>query len=315
MKQQRGVALITILIMVALATILAATIAKRQMSTTEDTAFLIRQNQSLLYARSAEAFFSEILIQDSKDSQGVDDLQETWAKPLPPFSVDGGTISGVLEDESAKFNLNSLLKSDGTPNPYAKTYFEKLLVRVGLPAELSQAVIDWQDADDETTGAMGAESSYYQGLSNPYLASNNKFRSVEELKMVRGFEGAKYKLIEPYVTASPDITSKININTASSLVISSLDESIDPNSVATVLKNKFSKLEHFNNVGELLAVAPFDNLNKDSKDLANNIFDVKSNYFKAKIEVVFDLRKRQFSSYLFRNSNQVYVYTRSLAPF
>ena len=38
-------------------------------------------------------------------------------------------------------------------------------------------------------------------------------------------------------------------------------------------------------------------------------------YFKAKIEVVFDLRKRQFSSYLFRNSNQVYVYTRSLAPF
>lgn len=28
-------------------------------------------------------------------------------------------------------------------------------MRVGLPAELSQAVIDWQDPDDEPSGPMG----------------------------------------------------------------------------------------------------------------------------------------------------------------
>lgn len=56
-KHQQGVALLTILIMVALATILAASIAKYQNNTMENTAYLMRQNQSLLYAKSAEAFF------------------------------------------------------------------------------------------------------------------------------------------------------------------------------------------------------------------------------------------------------------------
>ncbi len=315
MKQQRGVALITILIMVALATILAATIAKRQMSTTEDTAYLIRQNQSLLYAKSAEAFFSELLIQDSQNAPNVDDLQETWAKPMPPFPVDGGTISGLIVDESGKFNLNSLLKSDGTPNDVAKAYFEKLLQRVGLPAELSQAVIDWQDPDDATVGSMGAESSYYQGLTKPYLTPNSKFRSVEELKLVRGFEGNKYNLIEAYVTASPDINSKININTAPALVLASIDPNVDVNAVNSLLEEKLAKLEHFNTAPELLATAPFSNIEQSSKDIANRLFDVKSNYFKAQTEVVLNNRKRQFSSYLYRNNKQVYVYTRSLAPF
>ena len=58
MKQQKGIALITILVMVALATIIAATIAKRQYNTTENTAYLMRQNQALFYAKSAESFFS-----------------------------------------------------------------------------------------------------------------------------------------------------------------------------------------------------------------------------------------------------------------
>jgi type II secretory pathway component PulK len=56
-SSQRGVALLTILVMVALATILAATIAKRQTNTAENTGYLMRQDQSLLYAKSAEAFF------------------------------------------------------------------------------------------------------------------------------------------------------------------------------------------------------------------------------------------------------------------
>lgn len=58
---QRGVALLTILVMVALATILAATIVKRQSHTAENTSYLMRQNQSLMYAKSAEAFFCRII--------------------------------------------------------------------------------------------------------------------------------------------------------------------------------------------------------------------------------------------------------------
>ncbi|MGB8696546.1 MULTISPECIES: type II secretion system minor pseudopilin GspK [Acinetobacter] len=314
MKQQ-GIALITILVMVALATILAATIAKRQANTAENTAYLMRQNQSLLYAKSAEAFFSELLVDDAKNAGDIDHLQENWAKPMPAFPVEDGFVSGTLQDESGKFNLNSLVNNDGTANPQAKAWFEKLLIRVGLPEKLSEAVIDWQDADDETIGAMGAESNYYQGLPQGYLPSNSKFHSVEELKLVRGFEGQKYLQIANYVSAAPASDSKVNINTAPAMVLASLDPKLDVNAVEQVLQQRQAKLEHFSNISDLWVIEPFTQVNPDIRNEMNNLLGVQSSYFKAKIEVLLSERKRQFSSDLVRKDKTVYVAYRSMAPF
>ena len=313
-SSQRGIALLTILVMVALATILAATIAKRQTNTAENTGYLMRQDQSLLYAKSAEAFFSELLIQDSDNGGNIDHLQENWAKPMPAFPVEDGFISGRLLDESGKFNLNNLLKADGSVDDSARRWFEKLLQRVGLPAELSQAVIDWQDADDETTGAMGAESNYYQGLDPSYLASNTRFHQVEELKLVRGFEGKNYDLIAPYVTALPEAT-KININTAAPLLLASIDPKIDVKTVEQELKAKQAELTYFNSVEDLWKLNAFSGIEPQNKTDAAAWLDSKSNYFTAQIEVVLSERKRQFSSAMMRKDKQVTVYSRSLAPF
>ena len=313
-SSQRGIALLTILVMVALATILAATIAKRQTNTAENTGYLMRQDQSLLYAKSAEAFFSELLIQDSDNGSSIDHLQENWAKPMPAFPVEDGFISGRLLDESGKFNLNNLLKADGSVDDSARRWFEKLLQRVGLPAELSQAVIDWQDADDETTGAMGAESNYYQGLDPSYLASNTNFHQVEELKLVRGFEGKNYDLIAPYVTALPEAT-KINMNTAAPLLLASIDPKIDVKTVEQELKAKQAELTYFNSVEDLWKLNAFSGIEPQNKTDAAAWLDSKSNYFTAQIEVVLSERKRQFSSAMMRKDKQVTIYSRSLAPF
>ena len=313
-SSQRGIALLTILVMVALATILAATIAKRQTNTSENTGYLMRQDQSLLYAKSAEAFFSELLIQDSDNGSSIDHLQENWAKPMPAFPVEDGFISGRLLDESGKFNLNNLLKADGSVDDSARRWFEKLLQRVGLPAELSQAVIDWQDADDETTGAMGAESNYYQGLDPSYLASNTKFHQVEELKLVRGFEGKNYDLIAPYVTALPEAT-KINMNTAAPLLLASIDPKLDLKTLEQELKAKQAELAYFNSVEDLWKLNAFSGIEPQNKTDAAAWLDSKSNYFTAQIEVVLSERKRQFSSAMMRKDKQVTVYSRSLAPF
>lgn len=313
-SSQRGIALLTILVMVALATILAATIAKRQTNTSENTGYLMRQDQSLLYAKSAEAFFSELLIQDSDNGGNIDHLQENWAKPMPAFPVEDGFISGRLLDESGKFNLNNLLKADGSVDDSARRWFEKLLQRVGLPAELSQAVIDWQDADDETTGAMGAESNYYQGLDPSYLASNTRFHQVEELKLVRGFEGKNYDLIAPYVTALPEAT-KINMNTAAPLLLASIDPKLDVKTLEQELKAKQAELTYFNSVEDLWKLNAFSGIEPQNKTDAAAWLDSKSNYFTAQIEVVLSERKRQFSSAMMRKDKQVTVYSRSLAPF
>ena len=274
----------------------------------------MRQDQSLLYAKSAEAFFSELLIQDSDNGSSIDHLQENWAKPMPAFPVEDGFISGRLLDESGKFNLNNLLKADGSVDDSARRWFEKLLQRVGLPAELSQAVIDWQDADDETTGAMGAESNYYQGLDPSYLASNTRFHQVEELKLVRGFEGKNYDLIAPYVTALPEAT-KINMNTAAPLLLASIDPKLDVKTLEQELKAKQAELTYFNSVEDLWKLNAFSGIEPQNKTDAAAWLDSKSNYFTAQIEVVLSERKRQFSSAMMRKDKQVTVYSRSLAPF
>lgn len=314
-KQQQGIALITILVMVALATIIAASIAKHQYTTNENTAYVIRQNQALNYTKSAEAFFSELLIQDAQNSANIDHLQELWAKPMPAFPVEGGFISGTLKDESGKFNLNSLLKADGKPNEATQLYFEKLLVRLGLPAELSASVIDWQDADDLPSGAMGAESNYYYGLQPSYSAANRAFFSVEELRQVRGFEGKHYDLIKPYVSALPDISTKININTAPAMLLVVIDPKLDLNAVTALLKQKQAKMENFNTVQDLLSLDVFKGITVENNKLATDIFDVKSSYFVAEIEVALANRNRQMRSHLMRKNDTVIVYTRNLAPF
>ena len=315
MKQQQGIALITILVMVALATILAATIAKRQANTAENTAYLMRQNQSLLYAKSAEAFFSELLVDDAENAGDIDHLQENWAKPMPAFPVEDGFVSGTLQDESGKFNLNSLVNDEGVPNPQAKLWFEKLLLRVGLPEKLSEAVIDWQDADEEISGTMGAENSYYQGLPQGYLAANSKFHNVEELKLVRGFEDQKYLQIVDYVSALPASDSKVNVNTAPAMLLASLDPKLDINAVEQTLQKRQINLEHFSNINDLWVTEPFKQVSPDVQSQVNALLGVQSNYFKAKIEVLLSERKRQFSSDLVRKDKTVYVVYRSMAPF
>lgn len=314
MKKQKGIALITILVMVALATILAATIAQRQKFTAENTAYLMRQNQSLWYAKSAETFFSELLVEDAENAGDVDYLQENWAKPMPAFPVEDGYVTGQLYDESGKFNLNSLVDDSGQVNVAAKEWFERLLMNAGLNAQLSEAVIDWQDADNETLGPMGAEESYYRGLRNAYLPANSKFHAVEELKMVRSFEGEKYLQIAPYVSAITVTDAKVNINTAPAIVLASLAESLDVKTVEAVLEQRQQNMEHFSNVDELWSLEPFSQAKNENQTALNALLGVKSSYFQAKIEVMLSERKRQFQTYLLREDKKVHVLYRSLAP-
>jgi len=161
---------------------------------------------------------------------------------------------------------------------------------------------------------MGAESSYYEGLDPSYLASNAKFHRIEELKLVRGFDGKKYDLIAPYISALPENT-KVNINTASPLVLASIDEKLDVGAVGKELQMRQQNLKFFQNVDELWQLNAFSTVDTQKRTEVNSLLDVKSSFFQAQIEVVLNNRKRQFTSALMRNDKQVYVYSRNMSPF
>lgn len=310
-QNEHGVALLTILMMVALATILAAAIAKRQTYTFESTASFMQQNQALLYAQSAEAFFLELLLNDLESEKKVDHLNENWAKPMPAFPIDGGYVAGQLEDQTGKFNLSSLVV-DGKINEASKQFFERVLVRANLMPQISEAVIDWQDSDQETSGGMGAENNYYQGLKFSSLTPNMPMKAVEELKQVRGFEGNNYYLIQPYVHATGKDAVPININTAPALILASIDEKLDIANVESVLKARKSQMEYFESVDQLWTVSPFDQVDEARRSEVTPLLGVESKHFSAKIEVKFGDKTRQFYSELWRMSEQVFVSQRSM---
>jgi len=222
---------------------------------------------------------------------------------MPAFPVEDGYVTGQLYDESGKFNLNNLVDDSGQVNVAAKQWFERLLVNAGLTAELSEAVIDWQDADNDNIGPMGAEEGYYGGLNNAYLPANTKFHAVDELKMVRGFEGENYLKIAPYVSTISVKDAKVNVNTAPAIVLASLGEHLDVKAV-----------EHFSNLEEFWKLEPFNQVNSDIQSSVQGLLGVKSSYFRAKIEVMLSERKRKFQTFFLREDKKISVLSRSLTP-
>lgn len=309
---QRGVALITILIMVALVTILAASIAKQQQYTADATQAFLSQNQALLYAESAESFFAELLLDDAKNAGGVDHLNENWAKPMPTYPVDDGFVTGQIIDENARFNVNNLLNEQGEVDEAAKTAFMNILQYVNLPEQQVESVIDWIDGDDETIGAMGAEQNYYRGIAGGYLPTNKPMYQIEELKLVRGFEGENFYRIQPYLTALPTGT-KLNVNTASALVLAAMIPNSDVLVLQSNLKLKRDNAEHFNQVGDVFTLEALQHIPEELKTKLSGLFDIRSDYYTADIQVQLGQRVRKLRTQFVRQDDQqVYVVARQL---
>jgi general secretion pathway protein K len=128
--RQRGVALITAIVLVAIATIIAVHLGTRASLDLRRTAGLLALEQGWHVALGAEAWAAEVLREDREDSQ-TDHLAEPWAQPLPPLPVDGGEVRGALEDMQGRFNVNNLLTGSGEVNEVSLARFERLLEQVG----------------------------------------------------------------------------------------------------------------------------------------------------------------------------------------
>ncbi len=225
-RQQRGVAVLTAMLVVTIGTIIAVNLMWEATLDLRRTESALAADQGLLYMQGAEAWAADILRQDQVDSPSSDNLSEPWATDLPPLPVDGGTITGRLEDLQGRFNVNNLLKPDGTQNDLARKQFERLLSLLELDPGLAGAVVDWLDPDTEVRFPTGGEDVTYAGADPPYRTANSMITSPSELMAVAGFDKDAYQALAPYVTALP-IGTKLNVNTASAVLLASLSEDID----------------------------------------------------------------------------------------
>ncbi len=220
--KQRGVALITAIVLVAIATVLAVHIGTRASLDLRRTAGLIALDQGWHVALGAEAWAAEVLRADREDSQ-TDHPGERWAQPIPPLPVDGGTVRGGLEDMQGRFNLNNLLGNDGSVNEFSVARFERLLENIEADRRWARIMVDWLDTDTVPGFPDGAEDGNYLAQNPPYRAANGPVTTITELMALPGMTLEEYLRIRPFVAALP-LGTNINICTAKAPVLAALAE-------------------------------------------------------------------------------------------
>ena len=309
LKKHNGVALITVLLIVAILTAIVSRLSfsneiwRRQVENGSAHA------QAVQATHAAQMWIDTIL---SQDKNSFDGMTDTWAQPVIPIPIAWGEMYGWMEDMQGRFNLNNLVNEEGKINSTALLQFENLLHQLQLNPGIAQAVADWIDPDSNTAGIDGAEDIYYIGLESPYMAANRPFVDIEELKLVRGIDLSAWNKLNPLITALPELTS-INVNTASAEVLSAVLS--DPKSSINIIieagiwqqeaQNKpFTRIEDF--------------INQIPKTLNLNNFtsiSVSSSYFKAHTQVTFDNVEQRMVTLFHRQNGRVSIVNQSRALF
>jgi general secretion pathway protein K len=221
-SRQRGIALLTAIMLVALGTILAATIGYQNAMIARRGQAVFAFDQSLLIAEAGEAIAAYALRQTRKSDASHVYPGQAWSMPYGPVEVVPGVmLQAQLEDMQGRFNLNSLVKIDGTIDENALGEFQSLLQILGLETKWAPMIADWIDADVVAYGPDGAEDSTYLSQLPPYRTPNAQITSPSELLALPGFGRDRYLRIAPYVSALPRAVG-INLCSASGPVLDAL---------------------------------------------------------------------------------------------
>jgi len=103
--RQRGVAILTAMLVVTLGTIIAVNLMWVSSLDQRRTGAALAADQALLYLQGAEAWVGDILRQDQIESGEYDHLGEVWATEIAPLPVDGGAITGYKVNMLVTFVL------------------------------------------------------------------------------------------------------------------------------------------------------------------------------------------------------------------
>ena len=229
MTRVRGVALITALLITALAASVASNLAWDNALDVRRTMVMLYRDQAIQVAVGSEGWVRSILTDDLAQTQN-DHLGEVWATEIPALPIDSeavqGQIFGKIEDLQGRFNVNNLIDGSGQLDQAAFDQFERLLAILDLDPRLAGVIVDWLDPDQDETVPDGAEDPLYSGFTPAYRTADMSISNITELAAVDGMDRGSFEILLPHVIALPGRT-QINVNTATVAVLQSLGPNID----------------------------------------------------------------------------------------
>ena len=220
---ERGVAVITALLTVALVAGMATALVADYGAGLESLAGRHDQAQARWLARGAVDWGRNILSDDA-GSNNIDHLGEPWALRVPPTPVEDGEVGGELRDLSGLFNVNNVAP-DGLGDEAQAEALMRLMRATGIaPAKAENAVltlIDWLDKDALALAGGSDERSVLRATGARSGPPDAPLAHVDELAEVPGFDADVLARLRPFVTALP-APSQVNVNTASAEVLHAL---------------------------------------------------------------------------------------------
>jgi general secretion pathway protein K len=220
MRSQRGVALISVLLIVVIATILGVSMSREQNFAIIRARMFVEQSRVQQYALGGEELARQMLFEDFAEAGDKDTLIEGWAGDDLRFEFEDGEVSLRIEDLQGRFNLNALVDRPGG-NTVARGRFTNLLAMQGIDVMFVDRIIDWIDTN-QNASPLGAEDFEYLGLEQPYRTSGQLLADVSELRLLLDMPAESIELLLRVVASLPDPNSNINVNTALPEVLQAL---------------------------------------------------------------------------------------------
>ena len=220
--RERGAALLTVLLLVAVVAVMAATGLERLRLATRLGGNVVAVDQARSFAEAAEALALSRIDQLLGTNPSRVSLAGGWSNtpfglPLP----DGGSAVARVTDGANCFNLNGLV-TVVSPGIYAsdagqRAVFARLMRLLGTPSQVAEQVAagtaDWIDTDADQQ-VMGAEDQTYLAQSPAYRTAGTLMTDPSELRAVAGVTPALYAELRPWLCALPiALPAPINVNT------------------------------------------------------------------------------------------------------
>ena len=238
-RRAMGVALLSVLLILSIATALAYRSASRHALAVAYGGLVLNGSQARHYALAGESYARQLLHADWEDpaTRATDTLQEAWAGggkaesptaelSIDDFAIDGAAVALRIEDLAARFNLNAVL-GPGPTGAQNMERFKRLLEHLELDPGIAERWRDWLDADADAQG-LGAEDAAYLAAERPRRTAGQRALHASELLVPGELSAEAFERLRPFVTALPVYDQQVNLNTASAVVLGCLAPNFPP---------------------------------------------------------------------------------------
>jgi general secretion pathway protein K len=230
--RERGVAVITALLLTTLAISIVASLFWQQQVQVRSMENQRLHLQTKWILRGALDWSTLVLFQDGIDHREYTSLDQVWATPLAETRLDqyverervegenfDASLSGNITDACSRYNLRNLGMSRGLPDPQQLAIFKRLLNNLQLDQGLALRIANFVAAGLPATMEEGNDPTRQQAA--PVVGAPVKVLQVEDLLSVRGVTPAIVERLRPFVTVLPEKTP-VNVNTAPAEVLAAV---------------------------------------------------------------------------------------------